>query len=609
MKATNSKLNLILFIIIIIIINYLIKPVELQDYETISDECGHFFPSCLCSLDNQMYLFCNDPNLKRIPVFKENSNLTFSKVDFSHSGITRIYSNDLKHLKLGKLLPITNYNLDFDNISQIDDAAFKNINLLNNIEFKLRFSNSYLWLNSSSSKRPFEELKAFKLHLNNISNEYLTNEMFDEAIINELLIENMANFISFTDSNHLPTGKLKERFIAIKSYNKIDTLCSHSLPSFIDQETFHEIIIKKCSSLKQIKAFTFYKYSHLKQLTLISNGFIQINKNSFSHLKQLEMLDLSFNPISFIDDYAFNDLTSLKRLYLEATLIKVIHEYTLYGLYHLNELKLANSNYLNEINGKAFDTLKKSLKDLNLKETNISLLDTVLNDGINPPYVQNINWKNKTIWLDGLNLTYLNIETKAKQFETNNNILAICKLIRYIPSTTLIIMHRNQKCTCLIYAIYYRNRINFKHLDYLKTPVCYRATQIISQNEMKCNLNEIIETHCFNNNNNNNLLVTTNATTTATKLVKQTKSFTSLIRTKASFPKLNFRKLFKVIAVIVLLTFVSILFTVIILRFTRRSNKNNKRKKQAFSSKKQQKIVMHTNKESSNLKDTYITRV
>ncbi len=576
----------------------------------VNDECGHFFPSCLCSLDNQMYLFCNDPNLKRIPIFKEDSNLTFSKVDFSHSGITRIYADDLKHLKLGQLLPITNYNLDFDNISQIDDGAFKNIKLLNNIELKLRFSNSYLWLNSSSRSRPFEELKAFKLHLNNISNEYLTNEMFDDAIINELLIENMANFISFTDSNHLPTGKLRQRFVAIKSYNKIDTLCSHSLPSFIDQETFHEIIIKKCPSLKQIKAFTFYKYSHLKELTLISNGFIQINKNSFSHLKHLEMLDLSFNPISLIDDYSFNDLTSLKRLCLEATSIKAIQEYTLYGLIHLNELKLANSNYLNEINGKAFHTFKKSLKDLNLKETNISLLETVLNDGVNPPYIQNVNWKNATIWLDGLNLTYLNIETKAKQFETthNNNNLTICKLIRYIPSTTLIIMHRNQKCTCLIYAIYYRNRINFKHLDYLKTPVCYRATTpIISQNEMKCNLNEIIETYCFNDNN---LVTTASATTTkTTKLgVKQTKSFTSLIRTKASFPKLNFTKLFKVIAVIVLLTFVSILFTIIILRFTRRS-KNNLRKKQVFSSRKQKKIVMHTKKESSDLKDSYVTRV
>ena len=52
-----------------------------------------------------------------------------------------------------------------------------------------------------------------------------------------------------------------------------------SLPSFVDAEQFAEIQIKKCANLRSIKAFTFYRYSHLKSLILASNNFEVCSRN------------------------------------------------------------------------------------------------------------------------------------------------------------------------------------------------------------------------------------------------------------------------------------------------------------------------------------------
>jgi hypothetical protein len=176
------------------------------------------------------------------------------------------------------------------------------------------------------------------------------------------------------------------RFQVIRSY-KIEALCSHSLPSFVAQETFHEIVVKKCLSLREIKAFTFYKFTHLKSLVLTGNNFSKIDKNSFRHLTHLEKLDLSSNPLSLIEDFTFKDLSSLKRLVLESTLLKQIDAHTLSGLLTLSELYLSKSYQLKRINGAAFADFKETLKELYLKDTLVDIIETLVNDGLEPPYL------------------------------------------------------------------------------------------------------------------------------------------------------------------------------------------------------------------------------
>lgn len=599
------------------------ETITLNITKRFKNSCSYFLPSCLCSFDAETILYtlyCNDPNLKRIPNFKNinnrhnlnnYTNLKFSKVDFSHSGIKRINRNDLSYLNLS--LKNTSleyssglvnffkdkhvlYHLDFDNIIEIEDGSFEdfiNTNSKDHTLLKMRFSDSFFNF-LYSNRKPFKGLKALKLNLNNISNEYLPNTVFDDTIITELFIENMQNFIGFIDTNSLPTGKLSNRFIAIKSY-KIDSLCSHSLPSFVDQETFNEIVIQKCFTLQSIKPYTFFKYPHLKELSLASNSFTKINKNSFSYLTQLETLDLSFNPIKTIDDNSFKDLSSLKRLYLESTLLKVIQQNMMTGLIALQELKLGKTISLNQISSKALNSCKKTLKELNLKETNISLIEAVLNDGIEPPYIKYKNSSNSNIWIDGLNLIQLNIDSSINtlHFENQANNITICKLMRYLSPNVLVNLNRNQTCNCLVYFIF-KNK-NLSNWEY-KTPSCYRSQieyhkngtksfEKIEQNESKCNLIDI-ELNCFVNQQT----TTTQTTTVRRKIVIPTPSKTKT----TSLPKLDFKKLFQVISVIIFVTIISIFLTIVALK---RSQETKKRKKQQQANRlnmksRQMKIMM-----------------
>lgn len=642
-----------------------------KDCSSLFDNC-----LCSFNRDIQRnFLYCNDQMIKKIPDFKAayNSfnrntkgkktelNLIFSKIDFSGSSIKYIRKEDLKYLQFDlynqksvnilsnnssqisasssqntfdtyleelKKSIIPMFHLDFDNIIDIEDSAFdefinKSIELTfklaiqsdkllntNEMLLKIRFSNSKF--NFSPSRKPFKGLKAQEVHFNNLSNEYLTNSIFDQSVIADLFIENTPSFIGFLDmSNNLPSGKLLNRFIVTRSY-KIDSLCSHSLPSFVDQENFHEIIIKKCSSLSSIKEFTFYRYRHLKTLILSSNNLNKIDKQSFRYLNQLELLDLSSNPIISLDDETFKDLSSLKRLYLESTQIKQINENTFTGMTSLNELSLAKSAELSEIHGKAFHDQTKTLKELNLKDTQIRLLDAFRQDGIIPPYLHELkesyNTRKRDVWIENLDLELLNIDSNAineefsfKNFHTNTSSqnLVMCKFLRYVSSNTLVNLQRNQTCNCLIYFIYRNKEFPLYTRWEYKAPFCYRAQikvlengtksfENIKQREIECNLDSL-SSLCFPPPT-----TTTTSTTTTTKAPITTIKRTTRTRpTKpkelnnptpqmsannkgAKFPRLDLAKLVKVVMTIIGISALSILLTIVGLRLSQRLNKRRK---------------------------------
>lgn len=228
--------------------------------------------------------------------------------------------------------------MDFEGIVDIEDSAFEkfietsqllsqqlsavgpSVDSDSTLLLKIRFSDSMF--NFAPHRKPFSGLRALEFHINNMSSEYLANSIFDDATIKEFYLDDAPNFVGFLDlSDSLPTGRLVSRFVVTRSY-KIDSLCSHSLPSFVDVEQFSEIQIKKCTNLRFIKAFAFYRYAHLKSLILAANNFQVIDRDSFRNLNELVSLDLSNNPIDAIDDETFRDLNSLKSLYLEATQVK-----------------------------------------------------------------------------------------------------------------------------------------------------------------------------------------------------------------------------------------------------------------------------------------------
>ncbi|RNA14711.1 leucine-rich repeats and immunoglobulin-like domains 2 isoform X1 [Brachionus plicatilis] len=610
-----------------------LKKAGTENHRKLFNKCNGLFGECLCSFNQDIkrfFLYCNDPNIKKIPNFQtaysayeqESNNygldtdLIFSKFDFRGSMITRIKKQDFqgvkfdfykrKDLKLNQIksnlssfesiidelkknvLPI--YHLDFDNVVDISDGAFedfvlestelstelqKNAIKSDDLLLKIRFSNSKLVL--SSKKKPFRGLRALEMTFDNLTNDFLVNSMFDFAVVSQLSIENSENFIGFIDLGAtLPNGKLLKKFSVFRSY-KIDSLCSHSLPSFVDHEKFSEISIKKCSNLKSITGFTFHRYRHLKTLILAANSLEKIDHNSFRFLNQLETLDLSSNPIISLEDRIFTDLYSLKTLNLDSTLLKQINEFTLQGLMSLSDLSFSKSSHLVSIHENAFEDSRNSLKELNLKDTSIKILSSIRND---------------SSWLKGLNLELLSLDSYSahvdfavKNFDNYDLKNLMCKILDAVSRKTLINLQRNQSCNCLVYLIYSAKMFSLPKWEY-KSPFCYRnqldyfpnGTKIFSkiiEKEKSCDLDNLAY-FC-----SPTTTTTTTSTTTTRKPTKPVYLNPAIFKTtrRTRYPKFDLRKFMQVFLVISFVTAMSIFFTIVYLRVSKKKERKKKLKK------------------------------
>lgn len=620
--------------------NNVLEKTSTNDAKFLFKKCNALFAQCLCSFNHDIqrfFLYCNDPNIKKIPNFptvyslfeKEfnnselETNLIFSKFDFRGSMIRQIKKQDFEGVKFDFYKPksfnlniiksnmssfesiidqlkknvLPNYHLDFDNVFDISDGAFEDFVLKStmlseeldekkiiseDLLLKIRFSNSNLVF--SAKKKPFRGLKALEVTFDNLRNDFLTNSAFDFSVISELSIENSPDFIGFIDLGaSLPNGKLLKKFSVFRSY-KIDSLCSHSLPAFVDQEKFSQISIKKCTNLKSITGFTFYRYRHLKSLILSSNSLENIDQDSFRFLNQLETLDLSSNPISSLDDKIFVDLYSLRSLNLESTLLKKINEFTLKGLFTLNDISFSKSSSLDFIHTNAFKDSKNTLKEINLKDTSVKILGSIYYD---------------TSWLKDLNLEILNLDSYAAHadFSTKNLLeydlkILMCKIMDTLSNRTLINLQRNQSCNCLIYLIYSGKKFSLPKWEY-KAPFCYRNQlehfsnktknfKKIIEKEKSCDFSNLVY-YCYPTTPTVTTTTTTTTTTITTTTSKTTKrksvkpvylNPTTTKRTR--YPKFDIRKFLQVFLVILFVTALSVFFTIVYLRI---SSKNEQKKK------------------------------
>ncbi len=343
------------------------------------------------------------------------------------------------------------------------------------------------------------------------------------------------------------------------------------LPGFVSKQTFYEVVIKRCSSLEELKAFTFVKYPRLKTLILANNAFTRLDKYSFSGLKDLHTLDLAFNPLSSLEEFIFNDCTNLKILILESTRLKTIGSNSFKGLFSLNKLKLSKSRLLSKIENNAFADMKASLAEIHLKDTAINLVEQIQENGSDPPYPKKPEQNSSHFWLDGLNLTILNINNL--DLPATNQHLILCKFLRYIPETVLVYLNRDQECNSLVYLIY-RSKKFPKNWEY-RTPACYRS-QITIENEtksyekIKTKENEFtidtLDADCF---------LSPTTTTEATITTKRPTSYkpaepvVEKQKDQIKLPKLNMLKLTQVAAVVCLITLLAIVMVWFIYRLKR----------------------------------------
>lgn len=200
------------------------------------------FKSCLCSFhakSKRYYLYCNDASMKSIPDFtwSNRSDLIFSKLDFSLSGVKNITATDFDSLKLDITeadMPLNlsqlqsdsfeeildhlksnmnpTYHIDLDNIEHIESGSFQQL-IANSIKLasetiystktdflflKIRFQNSRF--DYQMYAEPFRGLIAKQVHFKNIANSYLHESLFTKSIISEILITDSPGFIGFVSN-------------------------------------------------------------------------------------------------------------------------------------------------------------------------------------------------------------------------------------------------------------------------------------------------------------------------------------------------------------------------------------------------------------------------
>lgn len=143
-------------------------------------------------------------------------------------------------------------------------------------------------------------------------------------------------------------------------------------------------------------------------------------------------------------------------------------------------LKLGRSRVLETIEGRAFEDSKRSLKELNLKESSINLVGEFQKDtGVDPPYTRDIDEQAlSNFWLEGLNLTLLTVDLMPRndsiyRIDNYTKSFLICKIMHYLSNTTLVHLPRDQECDSLVYFVYRRKNFDIPNWEY-HTPICYR---------------------------------------------------------------------------------------------------------------------------------------
>jgi hypothetical protein len=583
-------------------------------YQT-NQVCDYLMKFCFCKHNSHIdtyILFCNDKNLHQVPDFSFLSNWNkttktyFQLLDFRQSSIRKLHAKDFQylyvntnyeHARNSNLLIYSNHynNFEFDGIVDIEDYAFEEfsrINKFNNrfVSLNVRFNRSDLQF--GPLRKPFDGFYVKTFYLNHLANAFFYNRAFDKALIGNLFIENSLDFLGFLDGNEQPPSVqhsiasdlgLLYGYHVTNSYQKTSKLCSHSLPTFVNRESFGQISIRKCASLTQIHPFTFYMYRHLKTLILSANNFTQIDSNSFRNLNELVFLDLSSNPVAYIPDATFIDLVSLKSLMLQNTNIKAIGAHLFKGLYSLEELSLMNTKRLTSIDKHAFADAKRRLRFLNLDNTSVSLIGQELDID----------------WLDNLNLALININLydRPPGFTFDSDFNFTCKFLSSIPINTLFYLKRNAQCNCFTYWLYRAKQYDIDKWLY-KTPDCYNAqmkSMLIGDAEKSCNF-DFYTSKC-DKTRTTTATTTTMTFTTVTTMITTTTTIRTTTSTQAPMTRsswntmrpprpspttqpllttqkiknptlrrirnLDMRKLFYVLATIIAISILAIILTII----------------------------------------------
>ena len=113
------------------------------------------------------------------------------------------------------------------------------------------------------------------------------------------------------------------------------------LNSYIQQAAFARSLIIRVNDTSVINNETFSSFWYLRYLDLSNNRFSYFRTGSFSNLHSLVKLVIVKVPLSVIQRYFFQGLSSVKTMFLKGNNIYKTEKYGFHGMLSLPELDLS----------------------------------------------------------------------------------------------------------------------------------------------------------------------------------------------------------------------------------------------------------------------------
>ncbi|MES2803574.1 MAG: leucine-rich repeat domain-containing protein [Bdellovibrionota bacterium] len=223
----------------------------------------------------------------------------------------------------------------------------------------------------------FKEVSLHKLSLHFTKKVTLSAGLLSKAKIEELAMGSEEGLI-------LPSGILDP------------------LQSSVYEITFKNIEIPQLEKLAK-------NLPRLNKLTLEKNMITTLTPSTFSAVKNLRILNIMGNPISVIEDGAFQHSEFLMQLFMQDTTIESLSEKTFQGLESLEELILMNSS-LKSLSVNFLESLERIIT-LNFTKTQIAEFPK----GIfaNSPYLTRLTILESPLKSFSRSETGLNLDTKV----------------------------------------------------------------------------------------------------------------------------------------------------------------------------------------------------
>ncbi|XP_068617346.1 toll-like receptor 6 [Battus philenor] len=283
--------------------------------------------------------------------------------------IRQIPSRAFENFKDLKRLHVTTRNSEWSAMTmELHEHAFSGLNEL----IELDLSDNNIWSTKTETFCWLYSLKTLNLsrnHLQNIKTVGFSDSLREQNLsirscnlVLETLDLSYNDLIVITDNSLSKLRSLSRLFLqnnAISSLevSALDGLLSlrvlnlssnfiNTIPPdlFSDTKTLQEIILSN-NTINVLPPGLFEGLDQLQTLDLSHNDLTSqwINKGSFVGLLRMVILNLSYNRLSKIDRYMFQDLYSLQKLNLEHNDIVTIEEHSFEELRNLHSLTLSHN--------------------------------------------------------------------------------------------------------------------------------------------------------------------------------------------------------------------------------------------------------------------------